>query len=80
MMEKKSDMASPFISLLKEMKENTHKQVQSSDILMKEEFRTSLEQTNTKMTSLNNTVLENSSEIKAIEEWISKTEKNNFHR
>ena len=57
-----------------DIKNEILKQLQNTEVNMKEQFRTSLEQNNSKLTMLSNNVKENSSEILSIMERITKLE------
>ena len=65
---------SPWLTLMKDMKNELIKQMQSSEASIKEQLRASNEETNAKITSLSNNVKENSSKISNIEQRISKLE------
>ena len=66
---------SPYISMLNDVKNEILKQLQNTEASIKQQFCFSIEETNSKLSNLTNTVKENSEKISNIEERLSKTEK-----
>lgn len=68
------EYASPYLIMMNDMKNEILHQLQNTEAFIKEQFRSSLDETNNKLTTLTNTVKENSFEITSIKERISKLE------